>query len=74
MTSEENKMIHILRNPWGWSEDEVRAARLWAADRLDPTGRHSECKCDMRTKLVGDGCSVCNIPKYQEMIKEDENE
>lgn len=28
-------MIHILRNPHGYSDDEVRAARLWAADELD---------------------------------------
>jgi hypothetical protein len=21
---------------------------------------HTECKCDLRTKLVGDGCSICN--------------
>jgi hypothetical protein len=27
--------LHILRNPYGWSEDSVRKVRLWAADRLE---------------------------------------
>ena len=27
--------LHILRNPWGNSEDQVRAARLWAGDRIE---------------------------------------
>ena len=30
-----NKTIHILRNPSGWSEEEVREARLYAATLLD---------------------------------------
>lgn len=28
-------ILHIIRNPWGWSEDEVRAARLAAADLIE---------------------------------------
>ena len=28
-----------------------------------------ECKCDMRTKLVGDGCAVCNPELAKEMRK-----
>ena len=31
----------------------------------------SDCKCDMRTKLVGDGCHVCN-PKLAADIGDDD--
>lgn len=30
----------------------------------------SECKCSMKTRLVGDGCSVCNPAKALEYAKE----
>jgi len=30
-----------------------------------------QCTCDLRTRLVGDGCSVCN-PEYAAQFKEDE--
>ncbi len=30
----------------------------------------SECNCDMRTKLVGDGCDICNPAKGLEYAKE----
>lgn len=29
-----------------------------------------ECKCNMREKLVGDGCEVCNQAKALEYAKE----
>lgn len=29
-----------------------------------------ECKCNMREKLVGDGCEVCNPAKALEYAKE----
>lgn len=29
----------------------------------------SKCKCDLRTKLVGDGCEVCNPSKALEYAK-----
>jgi hypothetical protein len=48
---------------------------MGAKDRLRE--KHAEikaaeqrhCQCDMRTKLVGDGCSVCN-PKLAEELRE----
>jgi hypothetical protein len=30
-----NRVLHIIRNPYGWSEEEVRAARLKAADIIE---------------------------------------
>ena len=30
----------------------------------------SECNCDMRTKLTGDGCEICNPIKALEYAKE----
>ena len=28
-------VLHLLRNPWGWSDDVVREARYKAADELE---------------------------------------
>jgi len=30
-----NKILHIIRNPYGWSEEEVRQARIAAADLIE---------------------------------------
>ena len=30
----------------------------------------SECKCDLRTKLVGDGCRYCNPQEYIDKLIE----
>jgi hypothetical protein len=35
MSGTQDLTLHILRNPYGWSEDDVRAARLAAADRIE---------------------------------------
>jgi hypothetical protein len=32
--------LHLLRNPYGHSDDLVRQARLWAADRIEAASRH----------------------------------
>lgn len=31
---------------------------------------HADCKCDLRTRLVGDGCEICNPAKALEYAKE----
>ena len=31
-----------------------------------------ECHCDLRTKLVGDGCSVCNPEYWADMLEDGE--
>lgn len=41
---------------WGWSSG--RAALSASAEPSLP-----KCECDMRTKLVGDGCAVCNTER-----------
>ena len=28
-------ILHIIRNPWGWSEEKVRQARIAAADLIE---------------------------------------
>lgn len=30
-----DEMLHVLRNPYGHSEENVRAARLWAANTIE---------------------------------------
>jgi hypothetical protein len=32
---ETNKILHIIRNPFNWSEDDVRKARWAAADLIE---------------------------------------
>lgn len=32
---ETKEILHILRNPWGWSEEDKRKARLAAADEIE---------------------------------------
>ena len=36
---ERDEHMHVLRNPWGHSEQRVREARLWAADRIEELER-----------------------------------
>lgn len=31
----DTKLLHILRNPWGYSHEELKKARLQAADELE---------------------------------------
>jgi len=33
-----------------------------------------KCKCDMRTKLIGDGCSICNPEYYLEVLSDQLND
>jgi hypothetical protein len=33
--NDRDTLLHLLRNPWGWSDDTVREARLKAADELE---------------------------------------
>ncbi len=41
------------------------------ADRLRALIPERKCECNLRTKLVGDGCDICN-PSYAERQWEDE--
>ena len=47
------------------SKDQVKSLRdqltAWLA------GNNQECMCDMRTKLVGDGCAVCNPERAKDL-------
>jgi hypothetical protein len=36
---ERDLVLHILRNPWGWSEDAQHQARLAAADMIEDKSR-----------------------------------
>ena len=45
--------------------------QIEAAERV--ANREPECNCDMRTKLIGDGCSTCN-PEFARDHSEDEDE
>lgn len=48
------KSIHILRNPWGWTENGQREARLWAADEIE----RLRGQRDVLEQLLGDAGEV----------------
>jgi hypothetical protein len=41
-TMENTLLLHILRNPYGWDDNEVRKARLTAADLIEDLERQLE--------------------------------
>lgn len=43
VTLEQKDILHILRNPWGKTEDEKRRARLEGADEIERLQRSYEC-------------------------------
>jgi hypothetical protein len=40
----EKDYLHVLRNPFGHTEKNIRAARLWAADQIDPPPQRAEAQ------------------------------
>lgn len=55
--NDSQRMLHLLRNPWGHSEDDVRRARLWAADRIEQFERE-----EARGVGVCPGCGSPECP------------
>ena len=46
------------------SEEDIKAINEYIAPEPDPARK---CNCDLRTRLVGDGCEVCNSELAAEM-------
>lgn len=47
---------------------QVFATGVWVTSM----SAEKECKCDLRTRLVGDGCEVCN-PELARELEDDED-
>jgi|DEB0MinimDraft_10_1074344.scaffolds.fasta_scaffold61065_1 hypothetical protein len=65
-------VLHLLRNPYGHSEEELRAARLLAAELLEmslATLRHAEVFVGSRERMHPDGLAL-----YKENISNLEKE
>ena len=54
--------MHILRNPYGHSEDDVRRARLWAGDRIEELERELAERTRERDAMCTGGlCVYCGF-------------
>jgi hypothetical protein len=42
-----NRLLRILRNPYGFTDDQVREARLWAGDQVEAYWRNQEAIDDL---------------------------
>jgi hypothetical protein len=49
---ERKTLLHLLRNPWGWSEDTVREARLKAADELERLWRTENAVTELHNEMA----------------------
>lgn len=49
---ERKTLLHLLRNPWGWSEDTVREARLKAADELERLWRTESAALELHKEMA----------------------
>jgi len=47
-----NKLLHILRNPWGFGDHEVKAARLEAAEKIESLEKELEAVLKDRVALA----------------------
>jgi len=45
-------MFHVLRNPWGWSEEVVHEMRLKAADELERLYKVENVVEDIVSRLI----------------------
>lgn len=55
--------LHVVRNPWGWSDDDQRAARLMLADAYELLAlRRSVTVTELQESLLAAGAFILVDP------------
>jgi hypothetical protein len=63
--------VHACDTPLTQPAAPINAPETYSKS-IDAQPAAQECRCNMRTKLVGDGCAVCNPEKWADMLRDDE--